>query len=166
VNPFYVVILIIGILLTLVCISLIFYYRKRFLAIIKLANKKEQQLTNIISNADLMIDELNKFSDLIINEIEKKNLDFKNVTESYQNEIKNINRKVESLKELLNDISESLEMQKNKIINNEDKSKSIPLNSKYSEVIRLFNEGVDETEIARQLNMGKGEVQLILQFVK
>ena len=53
-------------------------------------------MTNIISNADLMIDELNKFSDLIINEIEKE-FDFKNVRK-LQNEIKILTKKQKVLK--------------------------------------------------------------------
>jgi len=38
------------------------------------------------------------------------------------------------------------------------------LNNKYSEVVRLYRSGMDETEIARKLNMGVGEIQLVLQF--
>ena len=40
--------------------------------------------------------------------------------------------------------------------------KVIPLKNKYSEVIRLSGEGLQSTAIAQKLNMGKGEVELIL----
>lgn len=46
------------------------------------------------------------------------------------------------------------------------KDKVIPLNSKYKEVIQLAGRGFSNTEIARRLNMGKGEVQLILDMNK
>jgi hypothetical protein len=44
--------------------------------------------------------------------------------------------------------------------------KVIPINNKYSEVIRLSQEGLYEVEIAKKLNMGKGEVELILGLRK
>lgn len=44
--------------------------------------------------------------------------------------------------------------------------KVIPFNNKYSEVLRLTEEGLQETEIARKLDMGKGEVELILGLRK
>jgi len=40
--------------------------------------------------------------------------------------------------------------------------KVIPLNSKHKEVLILSAQGLDDTEIAKRLNMGKGEIQLIL----
>jgi DNA-binding NarL/FixJ family response regulator len=40
--------------------------------------------------------------------------------------------------------------------------KIIPIHNKYSEVIRLSQEGLQSLEIAKRLNMGKGEVELIL----
>lgn len=40
--------------------------------------------------------------------------------------------------------------------------KVIHINNKYSEVVRLAAEGFSELEIAKSLNMGKGEVALIL----
>jgi orotate phosphoribosyltransferase-like protein len=42
------------------------------------------------------------------------------------------------------------------------KEKIISINNKHNEVITLANKGLNETEIARKLNMGKGEIQLIL----
>ncbi len=44
----------------------------------------------------------------------------------------------------------------------EEKQKVIPLNRKYSNVLMLAGQGLDETEIAKRLGLGKGEIQLIL----
>lgn len=44
--------------------------------------------------------------------------------------------------------------------------KVIPINNKYSEVIRLSQEGLFALEIAKKLNLGKGEVELILGLRK
>lgn len=42
------------------------------------------------------------------------------------------------------------------------RDKVIPFNSKHSEVLRLSKQGMEGTEIAKSLNMGKGEVELII----
>lgn len=42
------------------------------------------------------------------------------------------------------------------------REKVIPFNNKYSEVIKLSQEGLQQLEIAKRLHMGKGEVELIL----
>jgi hypothetical protein len=47
-------------------------------------------------------------------------------------------------------------------IQNKRKDKVIPLNNRYSEVLRLSKEGMEDLEIAKSLNMGKGEVELII----
>lgn len=52
---------------------------------------------------------------------------------------------------------------KNKI---ENKKKIIPINGRYKEVIDLSQSGLDETQIAKKLNMGKGEIQLVLGINK
>jgi len=44
--------------------------------------------------------------------------------------------------------------------------KVIPINNKYNEVVRLSKLGMAEVDIARRLNMGKGEIQLILELNK
>lgn len=44
--------------------------------------------------------------------------------------------------------------------------KVIPINNRYSEVIRLSQEGLNGLEIAKRLNLGKGEVELILGLRK
>ena len=44
--------------------------------------------------------------------------------------------------------------------------KVIPINNKYNEVLRLTKLGMTEVDIARRLNMGKGEIRLILKLNK
>lgn len=46
------------------------------------------------------------------------------------------------------------------------REKVIPINNKYPEVLRLSNEGVQSLEIAKRLNIGKGEVELVLGIRK
>ncbi|NLK86364.1 MAG: hypothetical protein GX279_02600, partial [Clostridiaceae bacterium] len=42
------------------------------------------------------------------------------------------------------------------------REKVIPFSNRYSEVLRLSNEGMGDLQIAKSLNMGKGEVELII----
>ena len=44
--------------------------------------------------------------------------------------------------------------------------KVVPIKNKYSEVIRLSQGGMQDLEIAKRLNMGKGEVELIIGLRK
>ena len=44
--------------------------------------------------------------------------------------------------------------------------KAVAGNSKYEEVLRLSRNGMTEVDIARRLNIGKGEIQLILELNK
>lgn len=46
------------------------------------------------------------------------------------------------------------------------KEKVIPLKGRYKEVLNLLENGLNETEIAKKLNIGKGEIQLILGMSK
>jgi len=46
------------------------------------------------------------------------------------------------------------------------REKVVPINNKYSEVLRLSGEGMQSLEIAKRLNLGKGEVELILDLRK
>jgi hypothetical protein len=46
------------------------------------------------------------------------------------------------------------------------KEKVIPMKGRYKEVLKLSEDGLNETEIAKKLNIGKGEIQLILGMNK
>ena len=164
-NPYNVLILLIGWSLVIFCTILIIYDNKKLLSYIKLADERERQLKEVVHDAELMMEELNKFSDYIMNEVEKKKNEYQNIIQYAEAEIGKLNQKTGELLNSLNSIH------KNTSFSKEEKSgdnlileeKSVPLNSKYSEVLRLSGEGMEETEIARRLCMGKGEVQLILK---
>lgn len=46
------------------------------------------------------------------------------------------------------------------------KEKVIPFSNRYAEVLRLSKQGMNEVDIAKNLNMGKGEVELIIGLRK
>jgi hypothetical protein len=189
---------------------------------------KKQQLTEILNDAEQMIEELNKFSDYIVNQMDLKNEELnKNLKiaedkvlalgervkvmsvggyagaaanpaadgSSVQPPVSVLQASVQSSRTVSSYMPEAAEIQKQSKNNNivreaeavEDsvrentqaavlqektaeavssplkkKDKVIPLRNKYSEVIRLSQQGVESIDIARGLNMGKGEVELII----
>ncbi len=205
-NGFYVSLIFIGILLSIISIILILIDKKNFFVFNKTFDDKKQELAEIINDAEQMIDELNRFSDYIVSQIDVK-------SEELNAHIKAAESKITALEERAGAIIDSKRLIDVKIsdtvkkvqadrseetanaIDKGDaamilpaaavnppekvaaayvsrtgasaasksrKDKVIPFSSKYSEVLRLSNEGMEGTEIAKSLNMGKGEVELII----
>lgn len=196
-NQFYVSIIFLGITLISIALVWIAFDIKRSNDFEKRLDGKKEDIVNIISDSEQMIEELNKFSDYIVTQMDLKN-------EEMNNNLKTVEEK---LKQLQLKISESVEIvvQKEKVANGrpvEIRAKSgaavysynnelvvdtldretvqphetvtyskpkskvrdnvIPINSKHKEVLRLSDKGMTDTEIAKALGMGKGEIQLIL----
>ncbi|TYQ13189.1 UNVERIFIED_CONTAM: hypothetical protein Cloal_4247 [Acetivibrio alkalicellulosi] len=174
-TGFYVSIMFIGILLILTSLILIAFEKKKELDGEKILDDKKKTLASIIIEAEQMIEELNRISDYIVSQFEQKKQE---VVEA----IENADKKVKFLKDDINCIeknqpkdlktnayvSQSMEykdVSSKTILKNKlppaDK-KVIPLNNKHKEVIDLSTKGLNETQIAKKLSMGKGEIQLIL----
>jgi hypothetical protein len=170
-NQFYVSIIFIGIMLILVSLGMIAYDRKKgYDYSTKLIDKKEE-LEAIISDADQMINEMNKFSDYIVTQMELKNEEMSTslkVFEEKYNQLKTMNSQsnMESIAvQQMAAIANSGISQVNKI-QHKINEKVVPINNKFKSVIQLSEKGISDTEIAKSLNMGKGEVQLILEMNK
>ncbi|ABN51737.1 MAG TPA: hypothetical protein DEF39_04995 [Hungateiclostridium thermocellum] len=189
-TGFYASMMFIGILLIIVSLVLIFLDKWKSSETEKRIDQKREELAKIIADADLMVQELNKFSDYIISQVEQKNKETLDL-------IKNAEERLEKLtKEYA---SASMDSGNEKFVTNTEDSyaggksdlvienlkfeedapvsaakpyqiklqgvkdeKVIPINSKHKEVLALAQKGLNETEIAKKLSMGKGEIQLIL----
>lgn len=208
-NPFYVSIIFLGIMLIVFSFVWILYDKKKGFDYQKKIDEKKKELIDIIEDAEQMVEELNKFSDYVITQMDIKNEElnknlkkFEDKVDSINNKaIKEVEKKVEkkaypkkSLNKVVNgselDIQVKAEVpllkynnekaidkidsestnspvKKNSKTQNSKKDKVIPLkSSKHKEVMQLAEEGFSETEIARKLNVGKGEIQLILGLYK
>ncbi len=238
-NGFFISLIFFGILLVIVSLIFIFLDKKKVFQFMKSFDDKKQELTEIISDAEEMIEELNKFSDYIVGQMDRKNDELnkslsiaeekvnllgnrldtvsKKATEAVMAERSKSTERFKSVEQgksaVLNKSlkqSKSVECNKteersiitetagveagqvsteviqagtipsNIAVNGDSVSfgaekvetvsrKSdnvIPFNSKYSEVIRLSNQGLQSLEIARILALGKGEVDLILDLRK
>ena len=192
---FYSSIIFIGIILIVVSIIWIMFDKKEAYDMELRMDEKKAELLNLIRDAEIMVEELNKFSDYIITVIEEKNSEMdskfseadklintiKNEMASFSNLQKEIEGDVNSI-DIDPTLQEDNSIEKNETINinsdedltasnsnskddsspSKSKDKVVALNSKHNEVLMLAQKGFNETEIARKLNMGKGEIQLIL----
>ncbi len=199
-NGFYASLIFLGILLILVSLISIFLDKRKVFGFIKGFDEKKQELTEIISDAEQMIEELNRFSDYIVNQMDLKNEELnKNLWEAEE--------RVQAIKERIGSVGISAaavppaqtavmesgiayavnstgiktihvntaDTETAAYSRNEDqklpaankkKEKVIPFNNRYSEVLRLADEGLGSLEIAQKLHMGKGEVELIIGLRK
>jgi hypothetical protein len=190
---FYSSIMFIGIILIIISLIWIFLDRSRAHDTELRLDEKKAELVRIISDAEMMVEELNKFSDYVATQIEEKNKEISDKFKEFENRIysmelevssrcDNIKANIENIGNNLVDVNHMGEKASNSDVvqeiseeqqvpktrgrkgNSQKKVKDnvISINSKHNEVIMLAQEGLNETEIARKLNMGKGEIQLIL----
>jgi hypothetical protein len=175
-------------MLVIVCIALIAYDRKRSIDYTSQIDSKKEELIGIMSDAEQMIEELNKFSDYIVTRMDLKNEEITQCIKSFEERMEKVNskkpKKVKSeplqldkavdggFSEIEEAVGSGKSNQNKEIIINdtilEDKTslnnqKVIPMNNKFKNVIRLSQQGLDDTAIAKSMNIGKGEVQLIIE---
>lgn len=173
-TAFFISIILIGILVVCIAFILVAYDRKKAHDYRLDTDERKHDLMEVISDAEQLLTELNKFSDYIVSEMEQRHgsleqsivkadekLDLLNRIVLEDTSVQNIG--ITSKEDI---ISISDKGNEEAVATLEDVSncrsyKVIPLNEKRREVIKLSNKGMDSTEIARVLNMGKGEIELI-----
>jgi len=128
---------------------------------------KEQEIKKVVEDAEEIISELNYTSEMIVKEIEEK-------LSGLREELKNLNNKV--LGTLPAEKNESLPITiptvvaagKKKKMTNDSKEKDevldAKLRSKQQTVFDYASQGMSVTNIAKHMNIGQGEVMLILSM--
>lgn len=136
---------------------------------------KKEDLIKVIEDAEELISEMNRFSDYVVTQIEEKHT-------SLTDSIKEADLRIE----LLNSSEKPLELAYaaplydeasiEKILKEEKqpspesfitpvrKGKVLTFDVKRREIMNLAKKGLDSTEIARLLNCGKGEIELIARM--
>lgn len=117
---------------------------------VKMLEAKKQELDEMILSASDMVHELNHASDYVITTMEQKN-----------NEL---NATIKTADERLVEFKKIFES------GNKDKVVDFPsmgisqavVHSKKSEIEELYNDGYSVSDIARELGIGKGEIELML----
>jgi len=184
-TGFFASIFFIGILLIVVSFLLILIDKKKSYDYRNDALEKKEDLVEVIKDAEQMLLELNKFSDYIITQVEQKNMALNSSMKDAEEIIKGLKKvnNVECIKEEYNNMydygktntlkataslkeledrsgGEELPANKNK------KDNVISINSKHRNVFSLSDSGMNDIEIARKLNIGRGEVQLIKKLAR
>lgn len=144
---------IIGLGITIISLFLIFSDRLKGEGLYFDIYVKEQEIRKAITDADEMIDELKYTSEAVINEIEQNISDFR----KYFKKIKT----KEIDQSIIEVVTESTNSP-NKGSNTIKEEKISQINEKMSKIYEYYNEGMEVEEIAKKLNIGKGEVSLIL----
>ncbi len=189
---FYSSIIFVGIILIVLSFIWIVFDRKNAFDTELRMDEKKAELIRIIRDAEMMVEELNKFSDYVVTQIGDKNAEMNARFKEAEKLIETMRVETASFHNMRNEVignscsidttPKFLEVNsvKKKDAENEKpdenvmnsgknmkgvskvKEKIISINNKHNEVITLANKGLNETEIARKLNIGKGEIQLIL----
>lgn len=144
---------IIGLGITIISLFLIFSDRLKGEGLYFDIYVKEQEIRKAVTDADEMIDELKYTSEAVINEIEHNISDFR----KYFKEIKTKEIDQSIIEDVIQNTNST-----NKGNNTVKEEKVSQINEKMSKIHEYYNEGMEVEEIAKKLNIGKGEVSLIL----
>ncbi|NLX63468.1 MAG: hypothetical protein GX022_01610 [Clostridiaceae bacterium] len=179
-TVFFTCIIFIGIVLTVFSLILMLYEKKRLHDYRSDLKEKKDQLISVIEDAEELIEEMNRFSDYAVTRIEEKN----NIL---MDTIAKADLMIQKLQSTAHDkvlpcepepdksgvydecsITKILEEDKqdneNKNSAYQMKGKVLTFDVKRREIIKLARAGLESTEIARILNCGKGEIELIARM--
>lgn len=131
--------------ISLICIrSTKKWFRKQ----LKILEKKKKELDELIYSATDMVHELNNVSDYVVTTVDQKSDELKLV-------MNEIDEKIEECKLLFEGKGKVVDFPKEVVVDHK-------ATSKRDEIDEMFNNGTDVADIAKELGLGKGEVQLIL----
>lgn len=176
---FYVSILFLGIILIVSAFIWILADRRKTGEDVKRLEEKKNELVQVIEDSEQMLEELNKFSDYIVTRVNEKNEELNSTLQTIESKLAqsnihetDINQKNLEKEETLHEIdSQTEDIQKPQIytdysqahaVKTRTREKVIPINSKHREVLNLASKGLQDEEIAKTLNIGRGEIRMIL----
>lgn len=171
-TAFFVCIILIGVLLTAIAMIWMVIEKKKQKDYRLEIDERRYELQQVIEDAEQLLEELNNFSTYIVTRMEEKQQDVEAVIQQADQRL--------NLFEQIGDIGiempdkrvqpQTIEIEPLQKMESTTpkavKGKVIPLNEKKRQVIKLYKDGLDSTEIAKLLNMGKGEIELISRMVQ
>lgn len=168
---FFTCIILIGSGLTLFALVLMLFEKKRLHDYRSDLREKKEDLIKVIEDAEELVNEMNRFAEYTVTQLEEKNdALLKSIAEA-DLKIKrldsvNIEEDSGNIPVVYDEsaVSQILEEEKPDTYGIEAaprKCKVLTFDLKRREIIKLAKSGLDSTEIARLLNCGKGEIELI-----
>jgi len=120
---------------------------------IKILEKKKEELDELINSSSDMVNELNNVSDYVAGLIGSR-------TEELNQAVKTVDEKLAECRMMF----EQFEFkEQEKIVEFPSKNISdVVTHSRKNDIEELYNSGYSVSEIARELNIGKGEIELML----
>ncbi len=174
---FFTCIIFVGSGMTMFALILILYEKKRLHDYRSDLKEKKEELFKVIEDAEELISEMNRFSDYTVTIIEEKNSALLDTIAEADLKLQRFDSMIIGEVSLTESVSQSfsgydeasitkiLEEDKQqdyeKKLANVGKGKVLTFDIKRREIIKLAKAGMDSTEIARILNCGKGEIELI-----
>ncbi len=162
------VILAIGVFTVLAAVMLIFLDKLKGEDIYFNMDVKEQEIKKVIEDADEIISELNYTSEMVVKEIEDKIRGMREDIRKLNESIVNPNPPaVEAVAAQLVKPGVAIAAKRKKIINDaeeRDNLEDLKLNQKHQAVFEYASQGMSVIDIAKQMNIGQGEVMLILSL--
>lgn len=161
----------IGIAIVIIALTLILLDKLKGEDLYFSIDMKEQELKKVLEDAEELVDELKYTSEMVISDMEKKYGDIKTNCEKLSSEArkhyeisKQSNIPVEKPNIVYSDqsLKQVTPKKASKLVNEEDESEKKKLTARQMAVIEMAARGMEVTEIAREMNMGQGEVSLIL----
>jgi len=139
-------------------------------------DERRYELEQVIEDAEQLLTELNNFSSYIVNRLEEKQQSIEELLNKADEKI-GFHYKTESRSDSLCQEKQTISNYEPKKENvqasetgvysvSEMKGKLISLDDRKHEIIKLYKKGISSTDIARMLNMGKGEIELISRMCR
>lgn len=146
-------------------------------------DRKKKEVEDIIDSADQMIDELNRFSDYMLQCMQDKAKEAEAILEDLDNKIntrralvgnqaeKDSSRTIipfsnKNVSPNFGKVSSYTNMKVSSIPKVKSSDSTYYFSPKSRQIISLAEDGLGEAEIAKKLNIGRGEIQLVLGMKK
>ena len=135
--------------------------------------KSKDSLVNMINEGEKIIDELNKFSDHMATRIDIKNREIWTNMKKLDNKISDSEKRIRLMKVEANKIQAGLnetvvrsKVNARRNLGEDNESRVLPVEVRYRKVLMMAKNGYSDTEIAKELSMGKGEIRMVLKLRK
>lgn len=170
-TAFFICIILIGVLITAIAMIWMVIEKKKQRDYRLELDERRYELEQVIEDAELLLQELNNFSTYIVSQMEEKQQAVEAVVREADDRL-NLFEQIGDIRLEAEKAEAAQPFEIEPVMELEPapvkpvKGKVIPLHEKKRQVIKLYKDGLNSTEIAKLLNMGKGEIELISRMVQ
>ena len=156
-TDFHIGVMLAGMVLILVSFLWTFYDRKKSLDDVRKIEGEREELSRIVTDAEIMVEELNRFSDYVVSRVDEKSRETMDIIKNMELKAKEANqgehescksgkdgdKKIED--KAVHILKENLRRRERK----RQEKEPDKINNRHKEVIGLAEKGFSETEIAK-----------------